>query len=257
MRRFLVLFPAALLAGCIQGERIIKLNADGSGTIEDTVNWGEKAKSLRSAMESMDQTPAPQKAAKRKEKLATLATRMGEGVTLVSSDELKGGAGEKTVYAFKDVSKLKVACFPSDSMDDPGKSESSPLMFRLARQGATSVLTVAEPPSAKSASKKGDPAKKPTKEEQAQATAMMKTMMAGLKVACRVQVPGSVTKASGATPSGSMVTLVDIDFDQLASDEAALAKVATMEGEPDPKALAGIKGLKMPTGDVTIEFSAR
>lgn len=254
MRRWLLLIPAALLAGCIQGERLVKLNSDGSGTIEDTVVWGEKAKSLRSAMEAMDQTPAAEKATKRKEKLNALAGRMGAGVTLVSADVVGSGTGEKTVYAFKDISKLKMSCFPSDSSDDPSKAESDALTFRLARQGGKSLLTVVEAPRS---DKKAGPAKKPTKEEQAQATAMMKNMMAGLKVACRVQVNGNVLKTNGPAQAGSTVTLVDIDFDQIASDEAALAKLATMEGEPDPKALAGIKGMKVPTGDVTIEFTAK
>ena len=37
--------PALLLtAGCLQGQRVIKVNANGSGTIVDTITLGEQAR---------------------------------------------------------------------------------------------------------------------------------------------------------------------------------------------------------------------
>ncbi len=252
--RSLAFVPAALLAagGCIQGERLIKLNADGSGTIEDTVAFTAEAKEMKASFEAMDQTPAADKAKKKKEKLGALATGMGEGVTLVSADVTKDG-GEKTVYAFKDVNKVSLGCFPSTSDEAPGK-KSDDFTFKLAKQGGRSVLTVSEPPS-NPAAKKAD--KAPTKEEQAQAATMMKKMMAGAKVACRVQVNGTIAKTNSAYQAGATVTLMDLDFDQLAADEASLAKLSSMQDKPSPKDLAGVKGLRVSTGDVVVEFSGK
>ena len=48
MRASRLLVIPALLAtvGCMQGQRLIKVNADGSGTIVDTVKLGEQARSM-------------------------------------------------------------------------------------------------------------------------------------------------------------------------------------------------------------------
>ena len=62
----LMLVPALMLAaGCMKGQRTIKVNADGSGTIVDTIKLGEQAKGMLASMESMDKaTPAEKKAKK-------------------------------------------------------------------------------------------------------------------------------------------------------------------------------------------------
>jgi hypothetical protein len=252
--RSLALVPAAVLAagGCIQGERLIKVNADGSGTVEDTMNYTAEAKEMKASFEAMDQTPAADKAKKKKEKLGALATGMGEGVSLVSADSTKDG-GEKTVYSFKDINKVNLGCFPSSSDETPGK-KSDDYTFKLAKQGGRSVLTVSEPPSTATAKK---PEKTPTKEEQAQAETMMKKMMAGAKVACRVVVNGTISKTNSAYQAGSTVTLMEIDFDQLAADPGSLAKLASFQDKPSPKDLAGVKGLKAATSDVVVEFSGK
>jgi hypothetical protein len=93
----LMLAPALLVAaGCMQGQRVIKVNADGSGTIVDTVKLGEQAKSMLASMESMDKTPAAEKKAKKDGKLKAQATAMGEGVTFVSLQNTKDGPKSKT-----------------------------------------------------------------------------------------------------------------------------------------------------------------
>ena len=43
----LMLVPALMLAaGCMKGQRVVKVNADGSGTIVDTITLGEQAKGM-------------------------------------------------------------------------------------------------------------------------------------------------------------------------------------------------------------------
>jgi hypothetical protein len=234
----LMLVPALMLAaGCMKGQRVIKVNADGSGTIVDTIKLGEQAKGMLASMEQMDKTPAAEKKAKKDGKLKAAAAAMGEGVT----------------YAFKDVTKIKVDSTPNPSSNDSSSSSSKeePLTFRFARQGANPLLTVVFPKAKPGTEKKPEP--KP--EEMQQAIGMMKGMMAGLRMTTLVEVNGKLIKTSspwGAT--GNQVTLLDIDFDQL--DEAGLKVLASSGSEPpSPAALKGVKGLKVNDGEVTIEFA--
>ena len=247
---FVVVGAALLAAGCFQGQRTFKVNADGSGTIVDTVKLGDQAKGMLAGMEGMDQTPAAEKAAKKKAKYAEAAAAMGEGVTFVSTTTGADGV-DATTYAFKDVSKLRVAGMPSPDASTTNKSE--PMTFRIAKNAAgNSVLTVNAPKSAE-----GKVDKKSTPAETQQAIAMMKGMLAGLKVKSVVEVNGRLVKASSPHVSGSTVTLLAIDFDQL--DTAALAKLAESGpgAAPSLEMLRGIKGITASGDEVTIEFAGK
>jgi hypothetical protein len=244
-----VLAAAALAAGCFQGQRTFKVNADGSGTIVDTVKLGEQAKGMLAGVEGMDQTPAAEKAAKRKAKYAEHAATMGEGVSFVSTAEAADGT-TTTTYAFQDVTTLRTSGMPTPDASTTSKSE--PITFRLAKNAAgNSVLTVATPPR-KPEAKAEKPKTSP--EETQQAIAMMKGMLAGLKLKSVVEVKGSLVKASTPNVAGSAVTLLALDFDQL--DAAALARLAESGpgAPPGPEALKGMKGITFSGEVVTIEF---
>jgi len=243
---------AVAATGCFEGQRTFKVNADGSGTIVDSVKLGEQAKGMLAGMEGMDQTPAAEKAAKKKAKYAEAAAAMGAGVTYVSTVAGKDGA-EVTTYAFKDVNTL--AAVPMPNPDASTTSKSDPMTFKLAKNPAgNSVLTIVAAP--KKAAEAPAPAKK-SKEETAQAIQMMKGMLAGLNLKSVVEVNGRLVKASSPHVAGTAVTLMAIDFDQM--DAAALEKLADAgPGKPPgPEMLRGIKGITMSDDLVTIEFAGK
>jgi hypothetical protein len=245
----LMLVPALLAAaGCMQGQRLIKINADGSGTVVDTIKMGEQARSMMASMEEMDKTPAAEKKAKKEAKLKEKATAMG--LTFVSTETGKDGT-EKTTWSFKNVSQIKIDPTPTPS-DADSSSKEDPITFRFAKSGADSVLTVVFP-KAKPAT---GPKEGPKPEEQTQAVAMMKGMLAGLKMSTAVEVNGKLVKTSSPWSAGSVVTLMEIDFDQM--DEAGMKKLAASGKEaPSPAALKGVKGLKVLDGEVSIEFAGK
>ena len=247
-----VLASALVAAGCFQGQRTFKVNADGSGTIVDTVKLGEQAKGMLAGMEGMDQTPAADKAAKKKAKYAEQAAAMGAGVSFVSTSDAADGTST-TTYAFKDINTLKAAGMPTPDASTTSKSE--PVTFKLAKNAAgNSVLTVVAAPrqaEAKAEKPKSSP------EETQQAIAMMKGMLAGLKLKSVVEVNGRLVKASTPHVAGTTVTLLALDFDQL--DTAALAKLAESGpgAPPTPEALRGLKGITVAGDEVTIEFAGK
>jgi hypothetical protein len=248
----LALVPAVLLTvGCFQGQRTFKVNADGSGTIVDTVKLGEQAKGMLQGMEQMDSSSPAEKKAKKAAKYAEAAAAMGEGVTYVSTVPTKDG-GEVTTYAFKDINKVRAVGMPNP--DPSSSSKEEPMTFKLAKNAAgNSVLTVTAAPKKAEAAKAEKPAKKKP-EDTAKEIAMMKAMLAGLNIKSVVEVNGKVVKASSPNLAGSAVTLLAIDFDAL--DAAALQKMAESgsDGPPTPEQMKGVKGITMSGDEVTIEF---
>jgi hypothetical protein len=249
--RFVLIGSLLVTAGCFQGQRLIKLNVDGSGTIVDTIKLSEQAKGMLAGFEQADKSSPAEKKAKKETKLKERAAKMGEGVSLVGFDVAADGS-EKMTYAFKDINKLKVGNGPSPS-DSDSDSKEDPFTFKFAKTGASSTLTVLSPkpkPSDKPAEKKPE---KP--EEAAQQIAMLKSMMAGLKMSMAVEVNGRLIKTSSPHSAGSTVTLLELDFDQL--DEAGLKKMAAAGDAPDPSVFKGVKGVKISGQETTIEFAAK
>jgi hypothetical protein len=259
-RMFLVLPALLAMTACMEGDRVIKVNADGSGTIVDTVKLGEQARTMIESMEGADKSTPAEKKAKREAKLRERAAAMGEGVTFVSYEPSVNGGPEKVTYAFKDVTKLNIEATP-DAAGAESKPTKEPLTFRLVRKGDASVLTVAGA-APKPGEKKAEDASQGAEvaaQMQAQAMAMMKMMMKGLKMTSVVEVDGKLVKTSSPHVAGSRVTLLQIDFDEVAADEENFKKFAAAGDDPktmDPAALKGIKGVKFnPEPEITIEFT--
>ncbi len=257
MRLPRALLVAAFLTpvACIQGQRVVTVNLEGSGTIVDTVTLSRQAREMVASLERMDKSSPLEKKTKKEAKLKAAAAAMGAGVSLVSLEAGSEGA-ERITYAFKDISKLKIDWSPSPS-DNDAKPSSDDISFRFARLGGSSLLTVVQAPRAE----KGETAsKKPKPEELAQQMQMMKGMMAGLKLSGILEVNGRLVKTNSPYAKGSAVTMLEIDFDQAAADPASMAKLAEIDdpATADPKLMAGIKGLKVNTlPELTIEFAAK
>jgi hypothetical protein len=255
-QRVFLAFAFLTSLACMQGQRVVKVNLDGSGTIVNTVTLSEQARGMMSAMENMDKSSPADKKAKKTEKLKAAAATMGEGVSFVSFEAGNDGS-EKVTYAFKDLTKLKIDWSPSPS-DSDAKPAADPVSFRFARQGANSVITVVQ--ALKAEKKPAADKPKPKPEEMAQQMAMMKSMMAGLKMSGILEVNGRLVKTNSPYATGSSVTLLEIDFDQVAADPASMQKLAEIDDptKADPKVVAGIKGVKVNTlPELTIEFAPK
>ncbi|HVO09233.1 MAG TPA: hypothetical protein VMX54_00655 [Vicinamibacteria bacterium] len=268
-----VLKPAGFLlvpllaAGCFQGQRVIRVNANGSGTITDTVTLGDEARSM---MEGLKQNLGPE-AGKQSDplaertateaKLRERAAAMGPGVTLVSFQPAVGQGPEKVTYAFADINKIRIAPTPDFPENDSKDAAKEPLTFRLEKRGAVWVLTVTgagpKPKEKKDTAAPSAEAAPAAAGMQAGALAMMKAVMKGLKMTTQVQVDGTLVSTTSPWVQGSKVTLLDVDFDQLMADEASFKKLSEV-GDPsqlDPALLKDVKGIKVQTTPVTtIEF---
>lgn len=289
MRRISVFFligVAASLAGCITFLTQIKVRGDGSGTMVQTItmNPAQIKASMEGVARQMGATTAePKEKAKDKSEKASdegpmkesdlkgRAPDMGRGVTFVSAEKIdtKTAVGVRVTYAFKDINQLAVNPKPAAAMGTAGAGGSSEdaLKFRFKRTpGGNAVVTVVFPKTKPEAAKEEAAALPPGSPEGADKdmSMMLMQMFKGLHMGMAVDVEGRVIKTNSPYVEGSKVTLMDIDFDPLLSDEkgfkALSEKIEKTMGDDRKtmEALKGIKGLKIVTEpEVTIEFAPK
>ena len=273
MLRFLLVAVLSTLGltGCLQIEKVVKLKPDGSGTIEETVVMSKASIAQMEQMaagfgglgDKKADKPAKGFEVMDEKKLKAAAAGMGEGVTFVSAKKIdnENGSGFTAVYAFTDISKVKLDQNPGESMPTPDgmkagpgpEQKKEPVTFKFTKGSpAELVLKMPQP----------DFKKEPKPEQPAgadeMAMGMMKQMMKDMKVKMTVEVAGKITETNAEYKDGSRVTLMEMDFNKLLANPAKLkelnkAQPKTLE---ETKALVkGVDGIKMETKpQVTIQL---
>jgi hypothetical protein len=281
----LIIVAAAALTGCITFLTEIKVRGDGSGTMVQTITMNPEqikesmegiAKQMGAAAESKtkdlgNNSPKASGEGPFKESdLKGKAADMGPGVTFVSAETIdtKMAAGVRVTYAFKDINQLAVNPKPAAAMGTvaAGASAQEALKFRFNRlPNGNAVLRIlfaqAKPETKEPAVTPLTPA---SPQESAQQTALIKQLFKGLHMGLSVDVEGKILKTSSPYVEGSKVTLMDIDFDPLFSDEegfrALSAKLEKAMGDDRKtmEALKGVKGIRIITDpEVSIEFAPK
>jgi hypothetical protein len=263
MRMVVLIFVGITTSGCINSASLIRVKPDGSGTIEQTMLVNMAA--IKGLMAGMG-------AQQGKETSGVLNEaefkRAGErmGVRPVSLTPLKqnGFEGAKAVYAFDDITKVRVDQDPQMSGATNGKfssaaSSNNPIRFELTRQGGNSVLTISvDEQAAASATAKAQDAPALDKIDPAMMQ-MIKTMFDGFRILIDVEVDGKILKTNADYVNGSRITLLDVDMAGVFQDEA---KLKALQSKVKPGAslselrpyLKDINGVKINHPTVTIEY---
>jgi hypothetical protein len=256
---------AVFSAGCIRSATLITVKSDGSGTVEQTMLMNAAA--LKGMLGGFGAPEQNTSAGPTDADFKRTATRMGEGVTYVSSEPVKmpdGFEGAKAIYAFTDITKLRIDQDPQMSGSSTGgfsttSKGSDPVTFGFVKTatGSTLTVTVNEKPKADT-DKPSSPAGGPSMDNP-QMTEMMKTMFKGFKVSIDVEVAGKILETNADHVSGSRVTLLEMDLEALLSDEEKLKEVQKVLGPGASIAelkpyMKDVKGLKINDPVVTIAF---
>ncbi len=263
LRVLLALVSTVALTACLHSTTLIKLQADGSGTVEQTTLMNVAA--LKSFAPGADKPMGGVNQAD----LERTATRMGKGVRLVSAEPFKGAngfEGSKAIFAFDDINQIQVNQGPSMSGSTDGRmssepSSDDPVKFKLTRAGGTSTLTIAfiDQPGGGS---KTEPGANPMADMDLTNPMMMgmiKSMFAGFKINIGLEVAGSIVKTNAEYVTGSRLTLLEMDMDSLLADEA---KLKALQGKLGADAslsaikphLKDIKGIKVDGPTISVEF---
>jgi hypothetical protein len=260
--RFGLLALAILpLAGCFQSSTVIRVKADGSGTIEQRLLLTEQALDQLRAFtilgggnaDNADPTAEPQARA--------LAAAIGPGVTYVSSMPVADGRlqGRESIYSFSDITQLRISEQPSLSGGPNLKAQglntsSEPITFAFARKpDGNVVLRILVPrPGVFPTGPNGTP-QAPTQEQ----INMVRQMLSGARLTVAVEPEGRLVQTSSPFVEGNRVTLIDVDVDKAGADPDLAKKLQSARTPEDTKAaLNSVPGVKITLDpEISIEFS--
>jgi len=268
---------AALLSlsvGCFSDHTTIKLNPDGSGTLISVTMMKSKAiQQMKEMAKAFGGENAKEPEFFTEKEAKEKAAKMGEGVQFVSREAVKekDAEGQKVVYSFKDITKLKI----NEVSDPPGgegapKAEAKkgePITFKFAKlANGNSLLTIVNPkmdlkPKEGEDPKEKDPAAAPQGEVPEEQLAMMKEMMGGLKVSIQIELAGKVVQSNSSHAKDSTVTILEMDFDKVLGDAPKLKKLMAAQPKTPEEAKAlmkGFPGVKFNfEPETTVEFSGK
>jgi hypothetical protein len=256
-----VLLAVCSSTACFQMTTVMKLNGDGSGTIEHRMLFTTQALAQLRQFSSLGAGRGQGIDPTSEQQAREMAGALGPGVTYVSSQPVTTpvGQGRDAVYAFTDVGQLRVAAQPAApggaTVRAPGLDlDASTLTFALTHEAngnAVLHITVPEPALFETLG---------SNSAASQQLPMIKAMLAGAHVLLGVEPAGTLVKTSSPFVDGARVTLLEIDLDQVLKDSDALvAKLQAAKSNDEMKAvLKDVPGLKMPMDrEITIEFTPR
>jgi len=264
------LFSAVVATGCLQSTVLVRINGDGSGTIENQTLMAPAAlaqmRQLAGLFGGTDARPVDPFS---EQQMRDLAAQMGDGVTLLSTRPLKTATGEgrEAIYGFRDITKVRVSETPvspgntsvrAGGISIGGAGQGGAVTMDFTRTpGGNALLTLHTPVDPLSgvvdqfgsATRRGSPVP-------ADQMAMMRQMLSGLRVALRVEPAGRLVRTSSPYVDGQTVTLFEIDIDALLNDEAAFSRLQNAKTASEAAdALKSVPGIKFNReSETTIEF---
>jgi hypothetical protein len=274
LRRRLLPYPLLLamllgLTGCLTFETLITVKPDGSGTVEQTFIVMNEMLRMALLFGGEDGEPAE---LCDEAQLHEEAAAMGEGVRLIDAEAINDGdaLGCRARFAFDDINTLHVSFNPEDQMPDgmaedeaateePGDEAAMKdfLTFRFDPGRPSTLVVMLDQEDAAADTPDGDPII-PDSSQRAQQMMMMREMFKGARVAVFLEVDGSIRETDATFHEDDRITLMEIDFDRLLEDEAALEKlVAANPQSPDEMKtlMEGVEGVKVETREaVTVRF---
>ncbi len=243
MRRYggiLVLLTALALSGCMQAELLVKVNSDGSGTIETTIGMAKTQFAMMAEMGGESDDPFDEATAEEG------AAQYGEGVTFVSYEKIDNEdmVGMRVVYAFEDINTVSAS--PMASQEDVEAKSMEQVRFTFVpTDGGT--LTVIMP---------GDePGEAEPNEVEDGSLGMIKGFLAGMKMTMKLEIEPGIARVNTDNVDGNVITLFEFDFDVIAADDDNLK--AFMENSNSGPQLSGVAGVSyVEENPIVVEFGA-
>ena len=271
MRLLAVVATTLFLVGCFQSTALVKVNADGSGTLEHrTTMTGAAAAQLRQLAGMFGQAGDKPIDPFSEEDARVSATKMGEGVTLLSTTALKtlDAEGRANVYEFRDITKLRFdellngggTMTPAGVRGSGNRGGIASANLTRTNQGNV-LLTLhgPEPTLGRNLMPPGRPElgggigaiSAPPQ------MAMIRQMLGGMRMTLQIEPSGQLVRTSSPYVEGQRVTLLDLNIDELLKDDAIFFRLQSAK-TPDEmiSLLKDVPGLKVTlTPEITIEFA--
>jgi 3-hydroxymyristoyl/3-hydroxydecanoyl-(acyl carrier protein) dehydratase len=267
MRMPVVLACVVVCGGCFQSSALIKVNADGSGTIEHQTQMTTAALAqMRQLTAVFGGNNASRIDPFSEAQARDLADKMGDGVSLMSSTPLKTAAGEgrANIYGFRDISRVRFTqvVTPGDTSvraSGLNMADIGAIAFDLrALDGGTTLLTLHVSGNLLDTltNQATDPVLRRRTVPLADQVATMRQLLAGLQIAIRVEPAGRLIRTSSPYVDGKIVTLLELNLDEFFRDDSFSRLMSASSAADAAAVLKGAPGLKInPEREITIEFA--
>lgn len=267
--RILKIFSCCLLllivfTGCLKVNTTISLNPDGSGTIEETVYMkAEILDMIKQFASSFNEEENQQEFSFYKEdEQISKASEYGEGVTFTRGEEViePGWEGYRVIYSFTDINKLKLDPSPDnkvsigDATEEEVETVREFITFNFSK-GTPSELNITFPLrdfdniSDTESIEATETAEADTTDEGM--TEMFKRMFDGMRISINVNVNGSISETNASFIEGNKITLMDIDFTNLITNEDAIKKLESKK----PESIEEFREMTKDIDGILIEFN--
>lgn len=252
------LLMAMLMSSCILVQTTVRVNKDGSGSLEQKILMRDPGMGGSSRNTAFDEN-----------ELRKNAAAFGAGVTYKSARPATENEMEGYVvfYDFKDITSLRIdpslggAILNDLDMFRSGQAEKELITFSF-KPGKPAELVIHNPRGAEDelmtddmSEIKGDM----DKEEEQEMMAMMQTLYKGMRFTLRVETDGKIKATDATFHQGSTVTLLDIDFDEMMKDSSNMKKMVPLQNmtpQDMSRHLQDIPGLQYETRDrISIKFN--
>ncbi len=253
-----VLLAAALASSaCFQMTTVLKVNGDGSGTIDHRMVYTTAAMAQLRQFAALGGGRGQRVDPLSEQQARDLASSIGPGVSYVTSTPISSpvGQGREATYAFADVSQLRIATQPAA----PGglavraqglRTNGETITFSITHEAGGNALLHITVPEPNFLDALGSPAANGQ-------LGMIKSLLAGARVLLAVEPAGTLIRTSSPYVDGARVTLLEVDLDEVLKDETLIPRLQAATTQDEAKAvIKGAAGLKINLDrDITMEFT--
>ncbi len=245
-RIVLVLITILFFTSCIRVETVIRVNKDGSGTITENVMMSKAfADMMRSFGESFgaEEEGTQPFSLFDKEKLTSQASEYGAGVTYQSGREIKekDWEGYSAVYAFTDISQVKLNTSQDDkvdtgmtppAMDDTEEDMGDEEFYYFAfERGKTPTLIINRSEVEMSGDEDTGVSEDDEIGEMDDIGNEMMKMFEGMRFSMTIEVDGKISNTNASYRNGSSITLLDMDFGKMMKNKEAFTELTKKKPE--------------------------
>ena len=265
----IILFVLLTIAGCVDVKTKIKVNKDGSGTVEETVLMStEMIQMLKQFVSGFadDSTNVEEFKLYNEGDIKNRAADFGDGVQFSSGKELQedGREGYVAVYTFEDLNKLRFDQNPGskmpEQMADAEVKEKEYITFSFSRNNDSEII-ISMPPVSKEKEEdeeKDEEVDSSSDSLDTQDLSRLKFLMKDFNISLVIEAEGYIIETNANYVDRSSVTLFDLNFNLLLDEPErleALKKINPNDMQELKEVIKDVPGIRIETNDpVKIRF---
>ena len=228
-----------LFTGCLQVETKLKINKDGSGTINEKVLFSKTfVNMIKNFAQSFDDSSAADTeefSFFKEDDIKADAKNYGENVLYVSHELINTDKWEGyiAVYSFDDISKIKIKPDPDSKVEIGNEDMESPeeeehYFFKFI-SGGTPELIIDRPEIELASETEDEPAVEETEQNDEEMGEEVLAMMKGMRISIAVEVDGEIVQTNATYVDGSKLTLFEMDLTEMMKNKEAFKEFKAKE----------------------------